>query len=240
MKTIFSIFLGPVVHNSANYRSVLITLEFLTSATPADEPEVIKLGHLVLHDSRTVAKFRTVVLVVSRPDGDEGAVQDVSKCHHFECDGQSLVGAPMRRKDGAHKVRTSCPDQFSWMLGQKVPQRPLRQDVRRHLGIGVIEDTVAAGAAALRGRRRRRAASSVRRQVHGVRAPEVAPARRRVFAAVGGGGDGSECLGAPNCGVSWGHTQTHGTHCHCTVMTGAEHVEPSSCRVMQFFSPLVL
>ena len=79
----------------------------LTSATPADEPEVIKLGHLILHDRRAVSKLRTIVLVVACPHSDQGAVQHVPQGHHFEGDRQSLVGSPVWRKDRADKMRTS-------------------------------------------------------------------------------------------------------------------------------------
>ena len=56
----------------------------LTSSAPSDEPQVVELGHLVLHDGAAVPQLRTEVLVVAGPHRDHGAVPHVAQRHHLE------------------------------------------------------------------------------------------------------------------------------------------------------------
>jgi hypothetical protein len=128
------------------------TADSLTSSAPADEPQIVELGDLVLHDGRRVSQLGAVVLVVAGLDGDDGAVADVAESDHLEGDRQRLVGPPVRRQDRADEQRTPRPDQFAGMLREEVVERPLGQDVGRHLRVGVVDDAGSLG----RGRRPRR------------------------------------------------------------------------------------
>lgn len=110
----------------------------LTSAAPPDESEVIELGHLVLHHRRAVAQLRTVVLIVARPHGDHRSVHNVAQRDDLEGHRQRLVAPPVGREHRADEERTARADQLARMLGEEVAQRPLRQDVRGHLRVGLI------------------------------------------------------------------------------------------------------
>ena len=68
----------------------------LTSATSSDEPQVIELCHLILHESSRVPQFRATVLIISRPHGDKGAITDLPQSHHFESHRQSFIRTPVR------------------------------------------------------------------------------------------------------------------------------------------------
>ena len=57
--------------------------EIFTSSRPADEPEIIELGHTVPHQGGVVAQLGAVVVVVARVQGHQGAVLDVTKCNHL-------------------------------------------------------------------------------------------------------------------------------------------------------------
>lgn len=74
----------------------------LTSPTPADEPQVVELGNLILHHSRAVPEFCGAVLVVAGSNGDQRPISDFSKSDHFERHWESFVGPPVWRKDCAY------------------------------------------------------------------------------------------------------------------------------------------
>jgi len=110
----------------------------LTSSAASDEAEVVEFGHLVLHDGRAVPQLGAVVLVVAGADGDQGAVEDVAEGHHLEGDGQSLVGAPVRRQHGAHELRAARPHQLAGPFGQDFGERAFGEvfDGERLVGWG--------------------------------------------------------------------------------------------------------
>ena len=60
-----------------------INIGLLTSSRPSDEPEIVELGHLVLHDGRAVAQLRTVVLIVARPQCHDRPVRHVAQRDHL-------------------------------------------------------------------------------------------------------------------------------------------------------------
>ena len=66
-----------------------------TSSGTADEPEIVELGHVVLHDGRGVAEFGAPVLVVAGADGDQSAVVDSAEANDAKSRRQRLVGAPV-------------------------------------------------------------------------------------------------------------------------------------------------
>jgi len=121
-----------------NPRGLQNSRETLTSAAPADEPQVVELGHLVLHHRRAVAQLRTVVLIVARPHGDHRSVHDVAQRDDLEGHRQRLVAAPVGRQHRADEERTAGADQLARVFGEEVAQRSLRQDVRGHLRVGLI------------------------------------------------------------------------------------------------------
>lgn len=64
----------------------------LTSSTAADEPNVVEDGHLVLDQGAAVFDLRAPVLVVTRLNGDGGAVRDLIQHDHLERIAQGLIG----------------------------------------------------------------------------------------------------------------------------------------------------
>ena len=80
----------------------------LTSATSADEPKIVELGHLVLHQSRRVSQLSTAVLVVTSTNGDQSAIADFAKSHHLEGYWKGLVGPPVSWQHAADQVRRTC------------------------------------------------------------------------------------------------------------------------------------
>jgi len=77
----------------------------LTSSTATHEAQIVELGHVVLHLGGEVAQLRAAVLVVSRPDGDVGAVAHFRQGDDLEGHRQRLIGAPMGGQGGAQEVR---------------------------------------------------------------------------------------------------------------------------------------
>lgn len=67
----------------------------LTSSAPSDEPKIVELGHLVLHQRGRVPQLGAAVLVVTSANGHQSAVADVSKGHHLEGHWQGLVRPPV-------------------------------------------------------------------------------------------------------------------------------------------------
>ena len=62
----------------------LVVFLSLTSARPPDEPEIVELGHLVLHDGRAVPQLGAVVLIVARSQGHYRPVRHVAQRDHLE------------------------------------------------------------------------------------------------------------------------------------------------------------
>jgi len=114
----------------------------LTSAAPADEPQIVELGHLVLHQGSAVAQLRAKVLVVARSYGHGRAVRNLAERHHLERHRKRLVGPPVRGQYGAHQERTAGAHQLARMLGQEIAQRPFGQYVGGHLGVRVRQAVV--------------------------------------------------------------------------------------------------
>lgn len=77
----------------------------LTSSAASHETQIIELGHVVLHLGGEVAQLRAAILIVSRPDGDIGAIAHFRQSDDLEGHRQRLVGAPMGGQGGAQEVR---------------------------------------------------------------------------------------------------------------------------------------
>ena len=59
-------------------------VEGLAPAAPADDPQVVELGHVVLHHLRVVPQLSAKVLVVPDPQVDHRPVLYVTQRDHFE------------------------------------------------------------------------------------------------------------------------------------------------------------
>lgn len=123
------------------YRVTITAPSALTATTTADETQVIEFGDLVLHHRGAVPQLCTAVLVVAGPYRHQRAVPDVAQRDHLECNGQRLVRPPVRGQNSAHEMRTARPDQLPRMFREEVPQGPFSEDVRRHLGVGFVEES---------------------------------------------------------------------------------------------------
>lgn len=55
----------------------------ITSATAANEAQVVESGHLVLDGGRGVAKLSRVILIVARHHRYQGAIGDVAQGNHL-------------------------------------------------------------------------------------------------------------------------------------------------------------
>lgn len=69
----------------------------LTAPAPADEPQVVELGHLVLHHRRAVPELRTAILIIPGTHCHQRPIAYITECHHFKRHWQSFVRPPMRR-----------------------------------------------------------------------------------------------------------------------------------------------
>jgi len=56
----------------------------LTSSTATDESKIVKFGDLILHDGRAISQFAEKVFVITRPNGDQGAVADFVERYDLE------------------------------------------------------------------------------------------------------------------------------------------------------------
>lgn len=56
----------------------------LTSSAATNESKIVELGDLILHDGRAISQFAEAVLVIARPNGDQGTVADFVKCNDLE------------------------------------------------------------------------------------------------------------------------------------------------------------
>lgn len=109
----------------------------LTSSTPADEPEVIEFGHLVLHDGCTVPKFGTAVFVITGSDCDDCAVHDFAESHDFEADWEGFVRAPMSGEYRAHDVGRTRSDELAGMFGEQGFYGPFGEQLGGNVTLGV-------------------------------------------------------------------------------------------------------
>ena len=85
----------------------------LTSTGPANEPQIVEFGHVILDDSGGVAQLGAPVLVVAGADGDQSAVLDAAEAHDAECGRQRLVGPPVGGQRRADDTRATCAHQFT-------------------------------------------------------------------------------------------------------------------------------
>lgn len=90
--------------------------DIITSSTTADEPQVIEFRDLILHDRRAVPEFRTIVLIISGTNRNCSTIHYVAEGDYLEGNRKSLVGAPVRRKFRAEKVRTAGSYKFVGMF----------------------------------------------------------------------------------------------------------------------------
>ena len=63
-----------------------VQVEALPPAAPSNEPQVVELGHVVLHDGRVVAQLAAEVLVIPRPQGHHRAVSHLAQRDHLTID----------------------------------------------------------------------------------------------------------------------------------------------------------
>ena len=59
-------------------------VETLPSPTSSDYPQIVELGHVVLHHGRVVPQLPTEVLVVAGPEADDCSVLHITEGDHFE------------------------------------------------------------------------------------------------------------------------------------------------------------
>ena len=79
--------------------------EGLPPPAPPDDPEVVELGHVVLHHLRVVPQLPAKVLIVPDSQVDHRAVLDVTQCDHFESRRKGLVRSPVAWKRCAQNIR---------------------------------------------------------------------------------------------------------------------------------------
>ena len=60
-----------------------VQVEALAPAAAPDKPQVVELGHVVLHDGRVVTELATEVLIITRPQGDHRAVRDLAQRNYL-------------------------------------------------------------------------------------------------------------------------------------------------------------
>ena len=72
-----------------------VQVEALPPAAASDEPQVVELGHVVLHDGRVIAQLAAKIFIVSSPEADYNSVLDITEGDHFESHWQSLVTPPV-------------------------------------------------------------------------------------------------------------------------------------------------
>ena len=101
-------------------------VETLPSPTPPDYPQIVELGHVVLHHGRVVPQLPTEVLVVAGPEGHHGTVGDLAEGDNLEGRGESLVAPPVSWKSRTEDVWSSSLDQFPRVLGQDLTDLSLR------------------------------------------------------------------------------------------------------------------
>ena len=75
----------------------IVAISRLTSPASPDEPQIVELGHLVLHEGGRVPQLGAAILVVARANGDQRAVPDLAESDHLERDREGLVRPPMGR-----------------------------------------------------------------------------------------------------------------------------------------------
>ena len=59
-------------------------IEALAATAPTNKPEIIELGHVVLHDGRVVPQLPAKIFIVSSPEADYSSVLDITEGDHFE------------------------------------------------------------------------------------------------------------------------------------------------------------
>ena len=80
-------------------------VEGLPPPAPPDDPEVVELGHVVLHHLRVVPQLPAKVLIVPDSQVDHRAVLDVTQGDHFESRRKGLVRSPVAWKSCAQNIR---------------------------------------------------------------------------------------------------------------------------------------
>ena len=80
-------------------------VETLAAAAPTNKPEIVELGHVVLHHLRVVPQLPAKVLIVPDSQVDHRAVLDVTQCDHFESRRKGLVRSPVAWKSCAQNIR---------------------------------------------------------------------------------------------------------------------------------------
>ena len=105
-------------HDGGHGRDDHVQVETLAAPAAPDDAEVVKLGHVVLHDGGVVAQLAAEVLVVADAEMTDGPVLDITEGDHFKCHGQSFVAAPVAGQRGAENIGAACLDQFPGVLSQ--------------------------------------------------------------------------------------------------------------------------
>ena len=73
-------------------------VEGLAPPAPADDPEIVELGHIVLHHLGVVPQLPTKVLVVPNSQVHHRSVLNVTQRNHFESRRKGLVRPPVAWK----------------------------------------------------------------------------------------------------------------------------------------------
>ena len=85
--------------------------EGLPPPAPPDDPEVVELGHVVLHHLGVVPQLPTKVLIVADSQVHHRPVLNVTQGNHFESRGKGLVRPPMAWKRCAENIRRTYEKQ---------------------------------------------------------------------------------------------------------------------------------
>lgn len=82
----------------------------LTSPAAAHEAEVVEPGHLVLHDSGSVAQLGGVILVIARHHRHHRSIRNIPQCHHLRK--EDRLGRPNGGAHAAARLGPRLPEEF--------------------------------------------------------------------------------------------------------------------------------
>lgn len=90
----------------------------LTSSTSADEPQIIELRNLILHESSGITQFRTAVLIIARSNCHQCPITNVTERYYLERNWKSLVGSPVVWENCADYMWATCKNRsFERIIG---------------------------------------------------------------------------------------------------------------------------
>lgn len=77
----------------------------LTSSASADEPQIVKLGDLILHQSRRISKLGTTILIIASAYSHQGTVAYFAESYNFESHRKSFIRPPVCGQNGTNQMR---------------------------------------------------------------------------------------------------------------------------------------